>query len=364
MDILIRELKQFSVNVYNLRHLLLLVPIIIFIALPLYFYSYLCDYCCSSFSNAFFMLRLTWFYIILLSTLITSYNHICTPEPGLGLGLGLGPVMNFQFEPFMLFGINQIHEGRGAGAGAGAVAGGAEDQQNVHDSLVQAHIIETVNKLKLTTATSTSKLNISETLTQIRNYILNGYKGSDEVREKALISLKKINRLRGIIVNLNMNEMEILRLVWNRINDQINSKNLETLKDNIVVQLADITYDADDKIYCVQGRVSRLLQSLEMADAENIINLKPMWVIKDGISSFFAKYRDNYIKQLSKKAQYLCNEALNLSVKDQQFVNRVNKKIADGIRKRLIIRYVNSKLLTQQQFNDLTEPYFNELGEP
>lgn len=353
MDDFMNEISAFVDNAYNFRQPTLLIIIAVSIFVIAYCFIPLCEYAAESFGNTLFIIRAAWFYVCLMGYLIVTYNGFCSPVQH-------PQWVRIQVEPANhAVDINLFGLGLGFGGAQPDDVRGPDDTQNVHDSSIQAHIIETVNKLK--EKVKKPSISSADTLSQIKNYILTEYKGNNNTKENALYSIKKINRYRGIIGNLNMNEIDVLQLVWNRITDPVNKEHSKTLKENLVLQLADIVYN-EEELYCVQGRVTRIIQSLEHADAEDIVTLKPLWVVKDEIASFFSKYRTNYISQLSKKGQYLCNECINPTQKEQQFVAKVNKSISSGIRKRLTIRYVDSKLITMKQFQTITDPFFAEFA--
>lgn len=354
MDNIINELWMFGENAYNLRQPTFLFFITVFVVGIILFLWSLWDTATESFDNAFYAVRNTFSVLWMTICFIISYNNFCTSNMApqqRPLHIQLEPLNHFV--NIDLFGVGVV----GAVGGGHPQEAGPNDTQNVHDTTVQAHIIEAVNKLK--NRVPTPQISTTDTVAQIKHYILTEYEGDDTVKENALYSIKKINKYNGIIGNLNMNELEVLQLVWNRILDPINKDRAKTLKENLVLQLADVVYNGEE-IYCVQGRVTRVIQSLEHADIEEVVTLKPLWAIKEEIANFFPRYRNNYIAQLSKRAQYLCNECVNPTPKEQLFIDKVNKSISSGIRKRLIIRYVESKLITLKKFQEITDPFFAE----
>ena len=102
-------------------------------------------------------------------------------------------------------------------------------------------------------------------------------------------------------INYTPIEIEILRLIWERIHDPINIECKNILIDNLIIQLKDII--SDDS--CIQGRIARYLQSLEN-DNGKIINYTPYWMIKENIVNKIV-YMKNKMKSNNYKylIQYL-----------------------------------------------------------
>lgn len=232
------------------------------------------------------------------------------------------------------------------------------DTQNVHDSGVQSHIRSAIINLKQ--HQPPTAISVSESVKQIKHAIMNESKLSDQIRERALTAISRIVQQNGIIVSIQLNELEILRLVWNRIIHPDNKEVQHMLADNLILQLADIMTD-DTHACCIQGRITRIIQSLECADAKGIVNLVPLWAIKEEIANFFSNYQQKFISQLHPTFQRIFNETVDPTVQEEKLVKRINAKLASGIQKRLQSRYIDSGLLTEKQFGEITQPYFQVL---
>lgn len=244
----------------------------------------------------------------------------------------------------------------GAGIGGGPAH---DDRQNVHDTSIQAHIREAVQCLS--EKQTAAQISTPNTVGQIRHFIMDGSSLSDDVRERALSALRLIVKQNGIIVSIGKNELDVLKLVWNRIMHPVNEQQRKTLQDNLVLQLSD-SMQTDSIAYCIQGRVTRIIQSLEHADAEAIVNLKPLWAIKEEIATFFSNYQQKFIARLKPSVQRVYNQVIDPSPIETALINRINKKLSTGIRKRLFRKYVEHGLLSQKQFDDVTAPYLNVLS--
>ena len=106
------------------------------------------------------------------------------------------------------------------------------DNQNVHDSTIQTHIINCVNKLKEDKYKGKLHLTNDELINEIKHFIFTSYNGANKIKENALNTLNKMLKINGNIAKLNMSENEILKLVWNRIHNPINKQREQIIKEN------------------------------------------------------------------------------------------------------------------------------------
>ena len=232
------------------------------------------------------------------------------------------------------------------------------DAQNVHDTSIQSHIVKCIERLKNDPYKNKLSLTNIELVSEIKKYIFNNYDGDDLKKERALNTLNKMKQINGHISKINMTEMDVLRLVWNRINNPINEKQQENMKNNLILELADGMID-EQNAYCIVGRSSRIIQSLECTDTENIINFKPLWIIKEEISNYFSKIRNLLSKKLSKKHKEIYEKFEGISYKEQKIIDKINKIVKNKININLIKKYVDTNILNNKQYNTITKPYFD-----
>ena len=239
-------------------------------------------------------------------------------------------------------------------ANNGGIIHNAADTQNVHDTSVQSHINIAINALKK----CEFKLHLSngELLNNIRKHILNESKCFDDVKEKALTALKKIKKYNGLLTRLNISELEILHLVWNRIHSACNKDIMNTLKENLTLELADGVID-DDNVHCVQGRITRVLQCLQNADTEGILNIKPLWVIKEEIASIFGRYRQAIYTKLTPERQTIYDK-VNPSKEELLLIEKINLKLRTHLSEYLTKKYVDTEIINVQQYETITKDYF------
>lgn len=232
---------------------------------------------------------------------------------------------------------------------------GRHDTQNVHDTSVVAHISKVVDKIKKTVNKDQPQFDEKETIEGIKKYILESYVGEIQTKERAITAVNKIKNSNGLILRLNMREMEILNLVWNRIHDPVNKGNFDNLRENLVLELADCM-TGDTSAHCIQGRVSRIIQSLEMADADKSIVIKPLWVIKDEIHRSVPRYVDKVLKKLPTPKRELFEQLEHETDTEKKEYEKIRVRIQSAIERKMEQRYLDSKMLTETQFTNIMKP--------
>jgi hypothetical protein len=135
---------------------------------------------------------------------------------------------------------------------------------------------------------------------------------------------------------------------------------MHTIKDNLTIELADSIID-DDNVHCVQGRITRILQSLQNADTEGILNIKPLWVIKEEISSVFGKYRTILWNKLTPETRIIYDKG-NPDEDEQVLIEKINLKLRSQINDYLTKKYVDTEIINLQQYHAITKDYFAALS--
>ncbi len=173
--------------------------------------------------------------------------------------------------------------------------------------------------------------------------------------------IRQIDGMNCLYVTANIREREIFRLVWERINHPVNSGITNQLKENLIKELADCNRGQGKlSLHCCEGRVTRLLQSLQECDTEGIVNLRPMWAFKEEITNRISKYRDKLLKKGPKKYRQLETQ-FDLTDQDRKDVDKFNSCLIANLQKRFRKDYVDPGYLTQPELNDLTRVYYESL---
>ncbi len=138
-----------------------------------------------------------------------------------------------------------------------------DDRQNVHDSKVNADL-----RSVLETFRSSGDVDKCVALDEIEKFI----------NRSKLDSVTLANARRGLVTaregasisTYNDTEDNILATVWNRCNDPRNRDNRKSLREAVVISLAD-GIERNTQV-CVNGRVSRVLNSLATIDFDPTVN--------------------------------------------------------------------------------------------
>ena len=196
----------------------------------------------------------------------------------------------------------------------------AKDRQNVHDSYVLNKFKEIINKLNKNIIITKA---IDEVIAEIKEYIDSKYTifSVDYYKiKKANESIKYIKQNNGFIAVYNMYELQVLRLVWNTI------YNNENLKDMLLNALLDMQ-SSKDVFYCLTGRVTRMID------------------IFNGVIDDFKFEKYDVRQEMMNKCVKIRNELEGNNIEDKDNVYK------NEIKKQLHIDYVDSNILTLDEFN-------------
>lgn len=229
-------------------------------------------------------------------------------------------------------------------------AGKRSDTQNVHDSGVNRYIIEAVKKLEN---------QIMRPFDDIYKEILAYLNTSTHDRvADALDVLKMINDTKMYHDGTHKTETEILSLVWQRIHDPVNAQCIDDLKESLLMQLIDCK--ANGMIMCGSGRIARILQTLECIDAEDIVNLRPMWVISETIGDYCGKYVDKLLTKVPPEYKEAIN-ALERTPEQQKLADQFYTCIKNNLQRRFKLLYLDTNILNAGQLNRFSKEYLDQL---
>lgn len=230
------------------------------------------------------------------------------------------------------------------------------DPQNAHDTTLLRGARETINKLRESTPIT---IDTSTTLTQLRKHLLSINDISR--RDKAIAVLDKIETNHTPLTNMHeMNEVDILNLVYNRMHSDVNKGRENDLVEVLVDQLCD-GHGAVGPV-CATGRATRILSSLDATDAQadEIITLKPKWAIKQELLNNASVIRDKLIKErglefetMYSKPDYTPDEKKVA----ESFDNNFKQTLKDQFKR----EYVDSGILTQNDLNEELEKWIDHV---
>jgi hypothetical protein len=207
----------------------------------------------------------------------------------------------------------------------------AKDNQNVHDTYGLNKFKEIINKLNGNTNITKT---IDEVVIEIKKFIDSKFKSKYSILnyyyklfsadyykiKKAKEALDYIKQNNGFISVYSMYELQILQLIWNSIYDN------EDLKDMLLNSLLDMHLSYGG-FYCLTGRVTRMVD------------------IFNGVIDDFKFEKHDIRQEMMNKCVKIRNELEGKDIEDKDDIYK------NEIKKQLHIDYVNSKILTLDEFN-------------
>lgn len=223
-----------------------------------------------------------------------------------------------------------------------------EDRHNVHNVCLKRgakHVIALLQN------SDRHKYTIESTIAEIDKVI--------KCNRDATIALHSINHINSLYKEANIRENEVLRLVWERINLPENKKYFKQLISNLIEQLADCR-NGYSHVHCCEGRVMRLLQTLECCDFDEKINMRPLWAYRDEISNTICKYRKLLLEQLPSEYESIDNKT-DLSCDEKILLKNFNQCLIKNLNDKFNQDYIKTGLLTDDEIKELTKDYYDAL---
>lgn len=229
-----------------------------------------------------------------------------------------------------------------------------EDRHNVHNKTIKRTACMAIDKLKIS---DLKNYTISDAFNDIYKYIENI---NENNKDKAKEVLNLIENMNVYYSNGKIYEKELIKLVWSRINHPINESRCQLLKDNFIMQLLDCS-NGNQILHCTEGRITRILQSLQSCDVEDIVNLKPMWAFKEEIANKIIKYQDKLMKKAPLKYVNIMNKSEDITPSEQKLLKKFNDCLVNNLNKRFTIDYVDNGYLNNNELDDITKVYYDSL---
>lgn len=221
---------------------------------------------------------------------------------------------------------------------------------DVHDHTIQCGVVDAIKALQ--NVVDLSVIDQKATLERVKEYIFNGYDGSYKKKEEAYSTLRAITKINGPLHSVKLTETEILCLVWTRMEADVNKSIQAELKSNLIESLADGTILVDSP-YCLVGRVTRVVQSLQSLDAEGIVNIKNLDCVREEITHKFSLLREKYFKEHPETEEIYIND------EPSPETERVNRELRDYISGVLHDEY--KALVTEPQLQKILAPLVEAL---
>lgn len=232
------------------------------------------------------------------------------------------------------------------------------DAQNVHNATITKYVTDALIQLcnKEPTDVVTVGSETISILTEIKQFLTHS---THRLSQNALHVVQQIELLGGTHSMSGYTEVQILCLVWRRIHHPINCAHFNDLLNVLIEQLNDCQ-DTNGHLLCLTGRITRIIQTLESLDAEKIVDLRPMWAIKEVIGEYCGRYTN---KLLARCPVYYRNAFLSESrtPKQKKLVNQLRKCLRHNLDHKFDHMYIRKHILTTDQLNHLTQDYYHYL---
>lgn len=225
------------------------------------------------------------------------------------------------------------------------------DNQNVHDSGISHTIKNSIENLRNNTDIQHSQHNI---VVRVRNYIDNSNLNIVK-KQNAHKTLDKILTDNAKISNANMNEIEGLQLIVNRIDHLSKSQNFK--KDDLVENLIDSLSDAVEhgNVVCSVGRFNRVINSLNQIDPE--VNIKTKEYLSLELQNLAAKIRNDTYQNLDEDQKRVYT---NPQTPDESKVSEeIDQNIRQQFNERLENDYIKSNIASKEWIDNETKGYFS-----
>lgn len=201
------------------------------------------------------------------------------------------------------------------------------DSQNVHDHSVINTSKRNLQNIK-TELSERDKNNLDNQISKITNTLLQNKDCSDRDCSDALKVVESLSETKNSAFD--MSEKEALIHVWNKIQSQSDDTLKNNLVDNLVKQLASGVEHGH--VVCSTGKITRVLSTFDGTEIDGTQSVKPLWAVKEEISSLASKIRDEYINKLNQNEKQLYERG-ELSVDDMKkdFENRAMNLYCDTL---------------------------------
>lgn len=231
-----------------------------------------------------------------------------------------------------------------------------EDRHNVHNTTLQRDALSAITRLK---QSDQHRYTTEETFKMI-DYLIEFYPDPDlDKLDSASYVLHMIRKL-GVTYD-QLPEVELVRLLWERINHADNRLFRDQLIDNLITQLADCRC-GKRCVHCTEGRIMRLLQTLECSDATNMVHLCPMWAYKEEIAHKVTMYRQKLLDKAPSEYRELESKTdLDLDVEDRRLLRQFNRCLIKNLKCRFERDYVSKGVMTKEELDEITKTYYENL---
>jgi hypothetical protein len=230
------------------------------------------------------------------------------------------------------------------------------DLNNTHGSGVTATVKASIENLR-GRVTDNNATDIHKSLQDVRQMLQRASGVSHDRRTNAIRALDTIERTNHLLGSVDMREVDLLHLVWNRAHHPDNKDNQDVIKENLLMELLECIEGGIP--VCATGRFTRIIDTLNGVD--NQVQIRPKWAISQELIEKAKVVRLDEVARLAKSDR----EAYESSDPDPaqaDIADRVTRDVKVAILKDFQKDYMDSGVMTQEALDVETLKWIDHIG--
>lgn len=143
-----------------------------------------------------------------------------------------------------------------------------------------------------------------------------------------------------------MKELDILNLVYNRIQNGDDKNTKKVLKENLINELSECI--SHEKLVCASGRFTRVIDSINYIDPD--VEIKPKWVLQKEMVEKAGNIYKKKFDSLDKISQEAIN-SINMDTQQTEIYNNIKNEVRNEIEESFTNDYVKTDILTKDSLD-------------
>lgn len=210
------------------------------------------------------------------------------------------------------------------------------DSQNVHDNILNKTILNSINELKRDTSL---RISAQDAVRQLRQIAAQSGSNSKK-RENAQRTLNSLSTTP--VGQSQMSQLDLLRLVWNRIQGYKNPEKKRVATENLIDELAESSEHGIT--VCATGVFNRIIDSLNKVDSK--VEIRPKWSLNREMMESASRMRQQMTEDADTATQAALSE-MNPTEQQAQMIEDFDTNLKANLRQKFRNDYVQSGLLTE-----------------
>ena len=212
------------------------------------------------------------------------------------------------------------------------------DRQNVHDHVVSNTVKNSITNLQKNTEIIMDK---TQALIDIRKYVETCDENHKDIAMHVIDHIEtSTTRFRDTPLQL----VDVLYLVWNRIHNKCHEKSKDKLRHNLYNRLLECNeYDSH---VCASGIFSRIIDTLNFCDADNIVEIIPKYVLnRELMDKAIVISKEFRLEQSPEVRRLFTNQAL--SAKEETIMDKYTERLKHKLVQEFHKDYVDSGIIDE-----------------